>query len=528
MTTVPAHEPSPAGTLLCGERNVLELIATGAPLETTLDALCRVIDEQSGHRSAIFLLDGTSERLTLTSGPNLPDGWRRTVASFLVSAVSPCGAAVRCREQIVCPDLARDPQYADFHDAASAANIRAVWSTPFLSTQALPLGTFAVCSDVPGPPPAQDLELVSRATHLASIAVEHKQVDQQLRSSERLLSEAQRVAHLGSWNWDVPNHVCTWSDELYRIFGVQPGEIDPIRDSMKFIHPDDHATIWTGIYRTLETKEPYSFYYRMRRRDGEERILHSRGYLVSDPLGDPVSIFGTTQDVTESRQAKEALRTLANRLMHAQDDERRRVARMLHETTAQDLAGLKMLLARLIRTSDRLSDSERALLAESIQLADRSMTEIRTLAYLLHPPFLDETGLLSALRWYAKGFADRSGIRVDLDLPEFLERLPQDVETTLFRVVQEALINVHRHADSPTACIRLRVSGDRLALEIEDCGRGMAPDLVAQLMGGVGALGVGLGGVRERLKQIRGTLEVESSRHRTIVRASVLVPRTAS
>jgi len=527
MTADPALESTPPGTLLCGERNVLELIATGAPLEAILDALCRVIDEQSGHRSAIFLLDGTSERLTWTAGPHLPDGWRRTVASFSAAAVSPCGAPARRHERIVCTDLTSDPQYSAFHDAARAADIRAVWSTPFLSPQGIPLGTFAVCSNLPGPPSAHNLELVSRATHLASIAVEHKQVDQRLRSSERLLSEAQRVAHLGSWNWDVPNRVCTWSDELYRIFGVQPGDIDPIKDSMGFIHPDDQGIIWTGIYHTLETKEPYSFYYRIRRRDGEERILHSRGYLVTDPLGDPLSIFGTTQDVTESRQAKDALRTLATRLMHTQDDERRRVAQILHETTAQDLAGLKMLLARLNRTSDRLSDRDRLLLAESVQLTDDAMKEVRTLAYLLHPPFLDEAGLLSALRWYAKGFTDRSSILVDLDLPDALERLPQDVETTLFRIVQEALINIHRHADSPTARIRLRVADERLALEIEDQGRGMAPDFVAQIMEGVGALGVGLGGMRERLKQIRGGFEVESSRHGTIIRASVPMPGTA-
>src|ERR1700681_1755063 len=117
--------------------------------------------------------------------------------------------------------------------------------------------------------------------------------------------------------------------------------------------------------------------------------------------------------------------------MHAQDDERRRIATMLHETTAQDLAALKMLLARLNRTADRLGDGERDVLAESISLADQSMTEIRTVSYLLHPPFLDETGLLSALRWYADGFGERSGIKVGLDLPENFERLPVGTETQL-------------------------------------------------------------------------------------------------
>jgi PAS domain S-box-containing protein len=367
-----------------------------------------------------------------------------------------------------------------------------------------------------------------RVAGISEDITERKRIDERLRTSERLLSEAQRVAHIGNWVWDVPNRTVTWSDGLYHLFGVEPGDIDPGTEAMGFVHPADRDVIMTAIQRTFETKEPYEFFYRIHRRDGEERILHSRGYLVSDHHGDPVSVFGTTADVTEARRAEKALQTLATRLMHAQDEERRRVARMLHETTAQDLAGLKMLLGRLNRTSGRLSAADRALLAESVQLADRSIGDVRTLAYLLHPPFLDEAGLLAALRWYAQGFADRSGIHVALDLPDALERLPQDVETTLFRVVQEALINIHRHAESPAAHIRLRVAADRLTLEIEDRGQGMAPACVAQLVAGAGALGVGLAGMRERLKQIRGALDIESSERGTIVRASVPIPGPAS
>jgi len=187
-----------------------------------------------------------------------------------------------------------------------------------------------------------------------------------------------------------------------------------------------------------------------------------------------------------------------------------------------------MLLARLNRTADGLSHADRALLAESVQLADRSMSEVRTLAYLLHPPFLDETGLLSAVRWYAQGFADRSGIRVDLDLPDAIERLPRDIETTLFRVVQEALINIHRHAGSPTADIRLRIDADRLTLDIEDHGRGMPPDVVARLAAGIGPNGVGLAGLRERLEQLGGTFDIDSNEGGTTARARIPLPPDAA
>src|SRR5881409_3225916 len=130
MKAESALESPDPGTLLGGERKVLELIATGAPLETILDALCRVIDEQSGLRSSIFLLDSTGERLTLAAGPHLPDVWRTLVASFPITKTA-CGAAVSRREQIVSTDITVDPLYAGYQDAADAAGFRAVWSTPF-------------------------------------------------------------------------------------------------------------------------------------------------------------------------------------------------------------------------------------------------------------------------------------------------------------------------------------------------------------------------------------------------------------
>jgi signal transduction histidine kinase len=239
-------------------------------------------------------------------------------------------------------------------------------------------------------------------------------------------------------------------------------------------------------------------------------------------------------DVSAQKTAERALhdsltqmRALSARLMRTQDDERRRIAQMLHETTAQDLAGLKMLLSRLSRTSASLSDADRSVLKESVELSDRVMTDVRTLSYLLHPPFLDEAGLLSALRWYAEGFTRRSGIVVELDVPPTLARLARDVETALFRVIQEALLNIHRHAGSTTATVRLRATPASLSLEIEDRGRGMSEDVVAGLRTGAGAVGVGLPGMRQRLEQLGGRLEVESSKRGTRIRAVLPVSATA-
>jgi signal transduction histidine kinase len=210
---------------------------------------------------------------------------------------------------------------------------------------------------------------------------------------------------------------------------------------------------------------------------------------------------------------------LAGRLMHTQDDERRRIAQMLHETTAQDLAALKMHLARLGRTASHLSETDRDALAESIALAEQSITEIRTLSYLLHPPFLDETGLLSALRWYAAGFAERSGIRLDVKLPEHFERLPLDTETALFRIVQESLTNIHRHTGSETACIRLRRDAETLVLEIEDRGHGIPKASLEHITNRGGVVGVGIAGMCERIEQLGGRVVIKSGDRGTTVRA---------
>jgi signal transduction histidine kinase len=228
---------------------------------------------------------------------------------------------------------------------------------------------------------------------------------------------------------------------------------------------------------------------------------------------------GIVQRTAALGASEQQVHTLAGRLMRTQDDERRRIAQLLHETTAQNLAALKMLLARLNRSNLDVRDSDRSVITESIALAEQSMTEVRTLSYLLHPPFLDEAGLLSALRWFAGGFAERSGIRVDLDLPSSLERPPLDAETALFRVVQEALINIHRHAGSQTACIRLRRDAETLVLEIEDHGRGIPSASLNLIRSCGGGVGVGIAGMSERLQQLGGRLEIASGERGTIVRA---------
>ena len=213
--------------------------------------------------------------------------------------------------------------------------------------------------------------------------------------------------------------------------------------------------------------------------------------------------------------------------MHAQDDERRRVAQTLHETTAQDLAALTMSLARLNRTTSPLSDTDRNAVTESISLAEQSIADIRTLSYLLHPPLLDEMGLVSALRWFAAGFAARSGITLDVGLPKRFERLPLDTETALFEssgvVDQHSPARRERHGADPLAA---RLPGARPG--DQDRGHGIPKASLTHITSRGGVAGVGIAGMSERIEQLGGRLALTSSDRGTTVRVRLPLVKAAN
>jgi signal transduction histidine kinase len=220
----------------------------------------------------------------------------------------------------------------------------------------------------------------------------------------------------------------------------------------------------------------------------------------------------------ERNSVGKSLRELSGRLLQVQEAERRRIARDLHEMPAQDLAALSMNLATLQELAVDMPQEARHLISECMASVSDCSKQLRTMSYLLRPPLLDELGLAVAVRDYADGFARRSGIRVDLELPRELPRLDRDTAITLFRVMQESLTNVHMHSGSATASVRFECVDDEVRLEVSDAGRWCLPhDRVAT--DGVEGLGVGIAGMQERLRQLRGHLDIEGTEQGTTVRA---------
>jgi signal transduction histidine kinase len=218
--------------------------------------------------------------------------------------------------------------------------------------------------------------------------------------------------------------------------------------------------------------------------------------------------FRVRQSTAQLQESNKGLRDLSARLLRVQDDERRRIARDLHDSTGQALTALKLELAGIERELAGRNPQLAMRLSSSIEDARLISDELRTISYLLHPPLLDELGLGSALRWYVDGFEKRSGIQIHLELSSEGRQSPE-LETMLFRVVQECLINIHRHSGSTKASIRLSETVDHIVLEVEDEGRGLSAEELSRIASGA-ALGVGLRGMRERIKDFRGELEILS------------------
>ena len=268
--------------------------------------------------------------------------------------------------------------------------------------------------------------------------------------------------------------------------------------------------------------------------DGTARDIAGGAVPLFDAQGQVRGAVGAFLDITERKRAEEAVRQLSARRVQVQEEERRRVARELHDTLGQNLALLCIDLSLLQQqAAPKLPAPAKGLLTESLALAEQCTRECRTSSYLLYPPTLDELGLASAMRDHVDSFARRSGLRVDLELPPKLVRLPRATELALFRVLQESLSNLRRHSGSPTASITLTQSADQIRLEVRDQGRGMRsarPPAAQPPPSPAGSTdppaphpGLGIPGMRERMRQLGGTLEIQSNDQGTTVRA--IVPR---
>lgn len=313
---------------------------------------------------------------------------------------------------------------------------------------------------------------------------------------------------------DLGGNVVSWNKAAERMFGWTAAEM--IGSGTERITPPELWEQAQDIKRRVRIGERVEGYETMRRtKSGTIIEVNLNLFPLRDGRSRIVGTCAVVHDMTNLRKAERRLQRLSRRLLEVQDEERRRLARELHDSAAQSVVALSMNLARLAQAGDSVSPEKRdAILAESIDLAATATRELRTTVYLLHPPLLEDRGLSAALEWFMGGFQMRSGIATQLVIEVPIERLPYRYELALFRVVQECLSNVHRHSGSATATVRLRLDAGVLTLQVEDQGRGLPP---------AGELehGVGLSGMRERIAELGGTFDITSTSHGTTVTARI-------
>lgn len=358
------------------------------------------------------------------------------------------------------------------------------------------------------------------ASKTARDVTQLKQVEMALRESEQRMRFSLEAANFGSWSWDILTGKVQWSENMERIHGQSAGSFAGNFESfVQCIRQEDRNQVEEAIRRALAGDGKYHTEYRQVREDGTVGWMEARGQVIRDASGRPLRLLGVCMDVSERKRAEEAvkqaheelegrvrdrtaeleraqerLRALSGRLLRMQDDERRRIARELHDTAGQILVALNLSLVPLEEElAKRHSDLVKPV-KESLSLVDELSRDLRTISHLLHPPLLDEAGLPSALRWYVEGFSERSKVEVELHLAEDLGRLPAECETAIFRMVQECLTNIHRHSESSTASISITHDAQSIKVEIRDQGKGMpmpAP-----------RVGVGIQGMGERIRQL--------------------------
>ncbi|MDQ5835473.1 MAG: PAS domain S-box protein, partial [Acidobacteriota bacterium] len=337
-----------------------------------------------------------------------------------------------------------------------------------------------------------------------------RRAEEELRRSESLLAEAQRLARVGSWNRDAANSIATWTDEMYRIFGLRRGESVPGYETfLKLLHPEDRVFV-AGLFESaLRRPENFSHYARVVRHDGQTRVFHFRVNVVADERGRAVRMFGTAQDVTERRLAEEQLRSsneklraLAARLQSVREEEAVRIAREIHDELGGALTGLKFDFSWLAR---RLSgphmEEKRQKLEVMSALIDETIQKVRNISTELRPSVLDDLGLAAAIEWQAREFQRRTEIVCRINSLEEAFGLGPEKSAAVFRIFQEILTNVARHSGASLVRISLKECEGSLVLTVSDNGVGIREADISDTKS------LGLLGMRERALVFGGGVE---------------------
>jgi PAS domain S-box-containing protein len=342
-------------------------------------------------------------------------------------------------------------------------------------------GAIHMTDEREGMVPLKKLQFIESIAPLIGEAMHRFKIEETLRRNESYLSEAQRIARLGNWVWDVQNNELFWSDEVYRIFGLTPQQFGATYDEfLNYVHPKDRELVKKAVNEALYGR-PYNIEYRIILPDGAVRIVHEKGEVTFGESGEPVQMLGTVQNITdrkkveeELKKSSEQLRNLSAHLQSVKEEERTNIAREIHDELGQVLTSLKIDVSML--ASKLSSDDNEPLLEKTesmIKRIDETIQTVKRICTELRPTILDHFGLSAAIEWQSGEFESRTGIKCGVSFEPREIILDQDLTTAVFRIFQEALTNVARHARATEVNVSLRLKDGKVMLEVKDNGKGI-------------------------------------------------------
>ncbi len=511
LTDITAREDEQA--FHTGQKRVLEMIASAAPLPETLKSILHLIELQSnGMLCSILLLDEDGLHVRHGAAPSLPEGYLRAINGAPIGPkAGSCGTAMYRGKPVIVTDIMTDPLWEDYRVLAQTFGLRACWSTPILSPNGAVLGSFAMYYHEPRRPNAGEMRLTGVATHLAGIAIERQRAEHALRRSEEKYRRIVDTANEGIWVVEDDTRIVFVNERMAAMLGYSVDEMLG-RSALEFIGDEsrDEAN------RRMERRRAgiaEQFDLNFRHKDGSDLwgIVSTTPVPGDDgtfgsALGMVTDITGRKQAEDELRRSSEQIREMAGKLITAQEEERRRIARELHDDIVQKIAVLAITMSRLklqVPAGEPLALEIIALQQRIFGLAD----DVRHLSHQLHPALLEHAGLRVALASFADEFQRLEGIEVGLAVPGDNDAIPRDIAVCVYRVVQESLRNVAKHSQAKRAQVTVAIEDTTLLLTIRDEGKGFETD---QARGD----GLGIVNIRERIHLCGGTVEITSQLNR--------------
>ena len=396
----------------------------------------------------------------------------------------------------------------------------------------------------------------------ANDVTQRKQAEEALREQRERAEFVADASDVGFWFCDLPLDKLIWDKRVKNHFWLPPDTDVTIRTFYERLHPEDREPTRLAMESSMANNTKYDVEYRTVAPDGRQNWIRAIGRTFYDSAGQPTRFDGVTLNVTDRKQSElalsasearhrelaesleqqvqartlelqsrnrevlrmyESLRALSTRMMALQDEERRRIARDLHDSAGQLLVVIGLQLNALALDLRQAAPQFNERVEETERFVEQLQKEIRTTSYLLHPPLLDEAGLCSALSWYVDGLNKRSDVQTALEIAPNFGRLPRDIELVVFRLVQESLTNIHRHSGSKTAMIRISRDEGTITVEVQDQGKGIPPEKLVEIQSE--GSGVGIRGMRERLRQFSGELRIESGETGTRVWVTISIPQ---